>query len=49
MLTIFFSARQTVVVNGTAASFKVLTANFIRVIEPAGKSSSRISVTNAGG
>lgn len=38
-----------VAINGTAASFKVLTANFIRVTVPARASSGRISVTNAGG
>jgi hypothetical protein len=38
-----------VAVNGLVASFKVLTANFIRMTVPAGASSRKISFTNAGG
>jgi len=44
-----FVGTTAVAINGTAASFKVLTANFIRVTVPAGASSGKISVTNAGG
>jgi hypothetical protein len=48
MLDHILSARP-VAINGTAASFKALTANFIRMTVPAGASSGKISVTNAGG
>lgn len=44
-----FVGTTAVAVNGTAASFKVLTANFIRVTVPAGATSGKISVTDAGG
>jgi len=44
-----FVGTTAVAINGTAATFKVLTANFIRVTVPAGASSGKISVTNTGG
>jgi hypothetical protein len=44
-----FVGTTAVAVNGTAAKFKVLSANFIRVTVPARASSGKISVTNAGG
>lgn len=36
-------------INGVGAKFSVLTANFIRVTVPAGATTGKISVTNAGG
>jgi uncharacterized repeat protein (TIGR03803 family) len=44
-----FVGTKGVTINGKSASFSVLTANFIRVTVPAGASSGKISVTNAGG
>ena len=44
-----FVGTREVAINGTSASFTVLTANFIRVTVPSGASTGKISVTNAGG
>jgi hypothetical protein len=38
-----------VTVDGNNADFRVLTANYIRVSVPAGASTGKISITNAGG
>ena len=44
-----FVGTSGVTINGISAKFKVLTANFIRVTVPAGASTGKISITNAGG
>jgi uncharacterized repeat protein (TIGR03803 family) len=44
-----FVGTKQVTVDGKTATFKVLTANYIRVTVPAGAASGKISVTNAGG
>jgi len=44
-----FVGTSSITINGTSAHFKVLTANFIRVTVPAGASTGKIAVTNAGG
>lgn len=44
-----FVGATAVSINGTSATFTVLTANYIRVTVPSGAKSGTISVTNAGG
>jgi len=44
-----FVGTTSVAINGVNAKFKVLAANFIRVTIPAGASTGKVSVTNAGG
>jgi len=44
-----FVGTREVSINGSNANFIVLTANYIRVTVPAGVSTGKISVTNAGG
>ncbi len=44
-----FVGTTAVTIDGNSASFSVLTANYIRVTVPAGASTGKISVTNAGG
>jgi hypothetical protein len=44
-----FVGTTAVSINGHAATFSVLTANFIRVTVPAGATTGTISGTNAGG
>jgi hypothetical protein len=44
-----FVGTTIVSIDGVCAKFKVLTANYIRVTVPAGATTGKISVTNAGG